>query len=257
MTNNVFDQLSGIHDGPDGLGFLKKLKKGIKSAVKSIKKVRSKIAHKILPNSVIKLGKKVDKAGLTKIAAGVALAFVGGPAIMAGLKGAGGIAASAAGKAGALIKGGVAAAKTASGVVATVSQIKGGAGGDADAAQAEALRQAQISAEVAKAAGANQAFQQAVAQLRSQGYSDEEILNHWIESRTYYEQAVEAATRAVYPQAVQQYQAAGYPNDMAIAYGAQDALNIAETEVKQVQNQASGGGLLIPAGIILALLMGG
>lgn len=256
MTNNVFDQLSGIHDGPDGLGFLKKLKKGIKSAIKSVRKVTSKIAQKTLPSSVRKIGRKIDKSGLGKVAAGVALAFVGGPAIMAGLKGAGGIAASAAGKAGALIKGGVAAAKTASGVVATVSQIKGG-GGDADAAQAEALRQAQISADLARAAGSNSAFQQAVAELRSQGYTDEAILNHWIESRTYYEQAVEAATRAVYPQAVQQYQAAGYPNDMAIAYGAQDALNIAETEVKQVQNKASGGGLLIPAGIILALMMGG
>lgn len=280
--SNVFDQLSGIHDNPEMGGIFKKLKKAAKKVARKVRKVTSKIGRKVLPSSIRKLGRKIDKSGLGKIAAGVALAFVGGPAIMAGVGKAGGLASkglsvakgaigsvkvgSAAkilGSAGKLTStavkayGGITAAQSA------IAQAQGQLPAQAslpqnDVAYQQAMAEAETARALSAAMGSNSFFRDAVAQLRSQGYSDAAILEHWVESRTYYENAVAQATKAVYPQAKLQYEAAGAPPALAADLATAESFQIANQEVQKVQKEVTNKGMssaLLPVGLIAALTL--
>jgi hypothetical protein len=256
--DNFFDA-SAVQGGGD-IGFLKKalkkVEKGVRTAVKStagrMRKISSPIAKKTLPSKVREVGRDLDKKGITKIAAGIALSFVN--------PGAGGMLVKAA-------IGQAAKAAVASGAkdYATVK------------AQEAGLRQsAQIAAELGAAQKELPYFQDVVAQLRGEGYTDAEILAHWVESKSYYQQASEMAAQSVQPIVHQAIVDAGSSGRLGPEFTgaiAQQGVNapivqavahqmseeIGEKAAADVQKKAAGGGgvpWLLGAGIILSILTG-
>lgn len=267
--HNLFDELNGLYSDDENNelnGLFKKLKKAVKSGVKSVIKVKSKIAKKTLPSEIRRVGRKLDKAGVTKIAAAAALMVVGGPAIMAGLKGGIGIAAKSVG----FVKSAVGATKLAS----IASTVKTGAGivstatglmSQKQAANAkiqmennaaeEAIRNAQVGSNLAAAIGKSPEFAQAVAQFRAQGYSDEQILRHWVESKSYYLAAVPVVAKTVYPQVQAQVQNAGYAGQDAADIALVESDRIAQEAVKDVQSKSSSMPLILIAGIAATIFL--
>ena len=274
MRKNLFDQLSGI-DGPQSMsGPFSFIEKGIKKAVKSVRKVTSKIAKKVLPSKIREIGRKLDKSGFNKIVGGIALAMVGVPA----LGGAGGIAAKGASiaskglsiaKSGIGVAAKVGAAVAKSSIVKTVATTAVTTAANAaiqakqmeaqaavEASQQAAVKAAQTAQQLNSAMAQNTAFRDAVSQLRSEGYSDDEILQHWLESRTYYDAAVAQATQTVYPQVLQQVEAMGVPHSEAQDIATMESYNIAQKGVNQVKNELSGKSLLLPLGILALTFLG-
>lgn len=264
---NVFDQLNGLEDGyEENLGGLfSKIKKRLKKTVKKVRNITSKVGKKVLPSSIRKLGRKLDKSGITKLAAGAALFMVGGPAIAAGLKGS--KIAAIAGKAVGAAKAGIGTIKvgSAAGAIKTGAKLYATSQGikmqqaQANAqiqAQEQAAAQAQydakVSLELSKAMGASPEFEAAVAQLRAQGYSDDAILQHWVESKSYYQAAVPQVAKTIYPQVLNVAQQSGFTGQDAADLAYSESFKIADQEVKKTQSNASNlTPLLLAAGAAL------
>lgn len=244
---NVFDELNGYYDGGDAElhGLFKKLKKAVKSGVKSVRKVTSKIAKKTLPSEIRRIGRDIDKSGITKIAAGAALMMVGIPAI----GGLGGIGAKAAG----IAAKGLTTVKSAVGGLKLASVVKGASGAMSVASAAQKYKAQKVAQQAAaetqaatkqaidfsEAVGASPEFAQALHRLRAEGYSDEQILQHWKESKSYYLAAVTQTADVVRPQIFSQAVSAGMPINYATQFADEEALNIAKTEVSKVQSAAN------------------
>lgn len=262
---NKFDQLAGLKTEHEALdGFLSKMVGKVRKVTRKVRKATAKITPKPMRKLVAKVeaeGARADRNGITKkvaiIAAGVGLAFVGGPALMAGMKAAGGLAAKGA----ALAKTGIIAAAK-SGVISTV--VKKGleaksAKQGAQAAKTQADAELIASQNLAAAIGQMPEFKQIVDQLRSEGYSEQEILAHWVESKAYYQNAIAAASETIRPQIKQNLVANGVPEQYAEDESWVQAHKISTNSVEQVQQEItgkSGTNLLIPAALLLMSFLG-
>ncbi len=249
---NVFDQLNGYDESDELNGLFSKLEKKIKKGFRSVNKIRSKVASKILPSKVREIGRKIDKAGVNKLAAGIALTMIGIPALGAIGGQVGAVAAKgfglAKGAIGGIKVGGL--VKTATTVYSTTNKLK------LDKAKqniiiAQTKANANKSLELSRAIGDSPQFAQAVQSLRAQGYDDEAILNHWRESKSYYAAAVPEVARTVYPQIYGAAVESGLPENLARDYAKVESLDVAKKEVKKAQ----GGGGIIIAAVGIALLM--
>lgn len=275
MARNLFDELNGMENGQlDGFfsDAAKKVRKKTRKVRKAVKKITPKPLRKI-HDKIEAEGRRMDRSGLTKklaiAAAGVGLAFVGGPAIMAGMKSAGGIVAKGAG----LAKAGIAsAAKGAAWTTTAGTVAKEGLKYKAQKDQAKAMEQQeqayaaqQAEAEeeaaegLAAAMGETPEFREVVQRLRSEGYSDQEILQHWVESKTYYQNAVAAATDVVQPQIKQDYVHQGYNLEDAEDHSLVEAHEIATRGVDEAKKEIKKGDmskLIIPALGVALMFMG-
>lgn len=230
--SNLFDENLGYYEG-DGLGFLKKL-------VKKVAKPFKTVGRKVLPSSVRKIGRKIDKSGIGKIAAGAAALYFAAPLAMGAIKSMG--AKAAMGKALTTVKTGTKLISAAN----TLKNVSAAAGGGAAAGAVEGavMQNAQNALELSQAIANNREFAAAVAQLRAEGYSDDEILQHWRESRTAYEAAVPGVARTVAPAVYAEARAAGMPVEYAQQFAEEEATKIAEETVKE--QQAPSSGLILP-----------
>ena len=265
--NNLFDELNGIHlddDDPQMDGLFSSIKKRLKKTVRSVKKITSKVSRKVLPSSIRRIGRKIDKAGIGKIAAGAALLMVGVPAVAAGLKGT--KLASIASSGFKAVKG-IKTVKLASGASSLISAgaaarsalTQGAQMGPQTTQQILAERQGNSFAaiEVAKAIGQSPKFAEAVKQFRAQGYSDTAILEHWIQSKSFYLAAVPKVAQTIYPEVRQQVEQAGYSGRTARELAYAESYRVADQETKKVQ--ASAGTNMTPILLTgaLALLLKG
>lgn len=234
---NLFDQLDGHHEAQMH-GLFSKLKKAVKKVGRKIDKARKKI------------GRKLDKSGFNKLAAGVALAVVGGPAIV-GAVSKGGAAIKAAG----IGAKGLKLATTASKALAVANTVKGATKSSAKVGRDQTMHNVYVAQQLGEAMGQSPKFKEAVERYRMEGYSDEQILQHWIESKSFYQNAVPAVQKAIMPQMVQQIQAQnpGIPPKLARDVALVESAETADKAVKDLQ---SGQIIktLLPIGLIASLL---
>lgn len=228
MFDREFQQagLSGL-----GGGFIKNALKKIGRAVEkskdavaaAVRDVKSEIADKTLPNKVQEIGRDLDKKGVVKLAASVALtivtAGVGAPAIAVA---AAAIASKALSDSGARDNQRYQLEKAEERMLATIEE-----------------EEARATKEVAEAIAALPEFQKVVDFLREQGYSDIEIAAHWAESRTYYEAAAQSAAAVVGPLVETEVAAAGitgeeaqYVTQQLTTQIAQEGVQLAKSEIK-------------------------
>ena len=235
---NLFDQLDGHHEAQMH-GLFSKLKKAVKKVGRKIDKARKKI------------GRKLDKSGFNKLAAGVGLAIVGGPAIVGAISKGG-----AAAKAAALGAKGIKIAGTASKTIAAVNAVKGATKSGAKVGRDQTMHNVYIAQQLGEAMGQSPKFKEAVERYRMQGYTDEQILQHWIESKSFYQNAVPAVQKAIMPQMVQQIQTQnpGIPPKLANDVALIESTETAENAVKGLQNEQTLKTLL-PIGLIASLLL--
>lgn len=238
--SNLFDKNLGYYEG-DGLGFLKKL-------TKKIAKPFKKVGRKVLPSSVRKIGRKIDKSGIGKIAAGAAALYFAAPLAMGAIKSMG--AKAAMGKALTTVKTGAKIASAAKSIK-SVSAAAGG-GAVAGAVEGAVMQNAQNALELSRAIGSNKEFAAAVDQLRAEGYSDDEILKHWRESRTAYEATVPEVARTVAPAVYSEARKAGMPAEYAQQFAEEEAMQIAEETVKAQQQGPTN--LVLPLAAIAGLM---
>lgn len=230
--SNLFDKNLGYYEG-DGLGFLKK-------AFKKFREPFRKVGKKVLPSSVRKIGRKIDKTGIVKIAAGAAALYFAAPLAMGAIKSMG--AKAAMGKALTTVKTGAKIASAAKSIKSVSAAAGGGAA--AGAVEGAVMQNTQNALELSRAIGSNKEFAAAVDQLRAEGYSDDEILQHWRESRTAYEATVPEVARTVAPAVYAEARAAGMPVEYAQQFAEEEATKIAEETVKE--QQAPSSGLILP-----------
>lgn len=264
---NKFDQLSGLSEYDENLGFLKKLKKAVKKNVKKVAKVAVKpvkvstkvlapvtaistIKHAaIIPSSIgVKPLKSVAKTAVN-VNKTVAKAIVTDPLKKVGSKlspiaarpevKALAIGTATAVGAGPIIMGGI----TVGSMAAQLNEAK------------KATKKAQIiEKESAKAVQQfnDPEFVAAIDQMRSDGMTPEQIQNEFLTSETYRNAAIPAVADAITPQYQQDLRAAGVQNweEAGQVLAAREAIDT----VNDVQNKASGMGLIIPVGLA-ALLM--
>jgi hypothetical protein len=288
MKHNVFDELNGLYAGDESdelNGLFKKLKKGLSKVAKKAREHRRKIDKKLkkftpkplrkVKDKLRSVGRKLDKKGITKVAGAIAIGWIAGPAVFAGLKGAGGMIASKVG-AGAVklgVKGGVKGiigAVGKKGVASTLVKtgIKYKMSRDQEKAQIKAMQaqehqaeqlaqhQAQVSENLAAAAGQSPEFAQAINELRAQGYSDEAILQHWVESKSFYMAAVENVAKTIYPQTRSAIIQEGFSPSDATSIAHVESMRIAEEEVKKVQQSFDAKALLPIAAIAATIILG-
>jgi len=269
MSLNLFDEY--LHDDEQLNGFLSKIAKGIRNVGRKVRKVVKKVTPKPLRKVIEKVeaeGRRLDKKGITKklaiAAIGVAGLVVGGPAIAAGLKTAAGAAGSIIAKGGALAVKGISAAATAAKAVGVANLVKTGvsiaqakqtAQQEAYTAADQAYQETKATEQLAQVIGANPKFAEVVQQLRAQGYSDDAILQHWVESKTYYEQAFSAVAETVYPQLYNYGVQAGLPPQAAEYYAASETEQIADEAINKVRSEFTGAPILIGAGLLALLLL--
>jgi hypothetical protein len=238
---NRFDQNLGYYDG-DGLGFLKK-------AFKKMREPFRKVGRKVLPSSVRKIGRKIDKTGIVKIAAGAAALYFAAPLAMGAIKSMG--AKAAMGKALTTVKTGtklISAANTLKNVSAAA-----GAGAGASAVETAVMQNTDNALELSRAIASNREFANAVAQLRAEGYSDDEILAHWRESRTAYEATVPEVARTVAPAVYAEARKTGMPVEYAQQFAEEEALSIAKEVVAEQQKPTSN--LILPLAAMAGLFL--
>lgn len=214
---NRFDQELSSCDLSGNI--FKSIKKGIKSIVKANTKVMSKIAHKVLPKKVREIGKDLDRKGITKMAAGAALMLV---APTLGAK----AITSAASKQ--LIKDG-------SGKYITVK------GKEAAAKHAK-----EVGEEILAAVKQLPEFKSVVDQMRAEGYTDEQILLHWAESKQFYLNAANAAANTVMPEVENTVKNMGIPSGQVESVSADISSQIGRKVAKDMQNQVTGKSDLKP-----------
>lgn len=200
----------------------KSIGKSVKKAVKSVRKVTSKIAHKVLPKKVREIGKKLDKLGITKLAAGAALMIVNP---LAGSKLIG-LAGKVAGKS--LIEDGKKQIVTVKAVESAERHAK------------------EVGAGIGEAVRELPEFQSVVSQLRSEGYTDDQILMHWAESKQYYLEASRAAAATVLPAVEGAVRNMGVPSNQVESVAASISSEIGGNIAKDVQNKVTGASDLKP-----------
>ena len=271
MNENIFDQLAGFEDEPDGMGgWLSKINKARKKVTDPIRKAVKKIAPKPLRKIITKVeaeGRRMEDSGLTKklaiAAAGAATIWFGGPAIMAGLKTVGAGIGTAAGATKTALVGAGKLIAGAGGTINTVKSMTQGAPqrqqqpAPTQAQQAlynESLAELKAAQGLAQAMGQSPEFKQAVGQLRAQGYSDQEILAHWVESKSFYLNAVQSAQATVFPQVYDNYVSQGMPPSQAHDYATVESYEIAKVGVDEVKKQASGS-IVLPVAALAALFL--
>lgn len=262
---NPFDQLNGNGlNGLEGFSFSKAFKK-VKDAVKKvdkklgIDKVKKAIGldkvEKATDKAILQTAAEIKRSPVAQAALVAGAVMVAGPAGLALAKSAGGAIVGGLSKVG-----GALATVAKSGAV---KAIVGGVGKVA-AVGGKALA-TQALTQMAQGAGAPQQYQQymtdktgpridsaindiandpryaaLVAQMRAQGYSDEQIAQYWATSEAYRQAAVPAIAQTVYPQAYAAYQQQGYSPAMAqdMAYKTSDM--VAEDTVTKIQDKMSG-----------------
>jgi hypothetical protein len=248
---NQFDVALGGAQG--SLGFLKKIKKAVKSVGRSVEKavkasiepirdIKSKVAQKTLPSSVRDLGRELDEKGIVKLAAATALTIVTGGAGVP-------LLAVAAGTIGAK-----ALSDSAKRDQLDYQLDKA----EKRAADAIAHDEAANVAAIGQAVRDLPEFQAVVDNLRAQGYTDAEIAQHWMQSRSYYMSAVETARAVVEPVVALEAVAAGVPDaDLnSVVYDvstrvAQQGVAQARAEVDATVNGGGAGWLAaIPVGLL-------
>jgi hypothetical protein len=107
--------------------------------------------------------------------------------------------------------------------------------------------------ELSQAIATNKEFGSIVGQLRAEGYSDAEILQHWRESKTAYEATVPQVARTVAPAVYAEARSAGMPIEYAKQYAEDESYNIAEEVVSEQQKPQMGAilPLVAAAGLFL------
>lgn len=236
---NLFDQEHEQLNGYDSsLGELDGLFKSLRKIGRKIDKARRKI------------GRKLDKSGFNKIAGAVALAVVGGPA-------AAGLLKKGAAAGGALLKSKTAASLAAKAVASKVQAKTAQAQAQAQQqALEETQRAQQVAANLASVMASNSGFAKAVSKYRSMGYSDEQIYQHWLESKAFYVQAVETVQQAIKPQIERQVRVLVRNPKIADKVAEDVSLVEADKAVKKVQAENSGlAKMAIPASIAALLLL--
>lgn len=238
--NNLFDKNLGYYEG-DGLGFLKK-------AFKKFREPFRKVGKKVLPSSVRKIGRKIDKTGIVKIAAGAAALYFAAPLAIGAIKSMG--AKAAMGKALTTVKTGAKIASAAKSLKSVSAAAGGGAA--AGAVEGAVMQNANDALELSRAIGNNPEFAAAVNQLRAEGYSDDEILAHWRESRTAYEATVPEVARTVAPAIYAEARKTGMPVEYAQQFAEEEAMQIADDTVKAQQQGPTN--LVLPLAAIAGLM---
>lgn len=255
---NKFDLGLNGYDLDSGLNgnIFKKIGKAVKTGLSSLNKYRKKadnigrsLTRKVKPKALKKIedktrkvGRDLDKKGITKIAAAaVATYFTAGATS--------GWLASAAGKT--LARSAISATLKSAGRDNQKYQIA-----KAEAA-AESDYQKEIAAYLGQAIAATPQFQAVVDKMRAEGKTDEQILQHWVDSDYFNQQAGGAAVAATYPIVMDQMVSSGIPPQYAQPYALEYATEAAEQGVQEVKNEVSGGAdlakLLLPIGLMIIL----
>ena len=267
-NRNQFDVAFGYYDDDQLSGWFSKLKKKIKKVVK-------KIDSKILPDKLEKFKNKVKKSKIVKVAAAAAaIYFTGGAALTAVKAGAAKLAASGAGKA--LITGaklvGSGAAKVATSSV-TSNLIKTGIqmSMQSKAAQmgvpitnameynpnAQTLPvtgTAQYAAELAQMAN-DPRYASVLNQMRADGYTDAQIAEAWIKSKTAGELVAPKVAQAIYPKVYSAVSQAGATPQEAQEYATYESAKFADKATTDAQKSIDMKTiLLVGVPIILALM---
>lgn len=251
MKNNIFDQNLGQYVDPNMGGFLSDIAGKVRNAGRKVRDAVKKVAPKPLVKvmeGVEKAGRKLEQSGVTKVAAGLALAWVAAPlavgAVSSAASAVGGSAAFGAIKTGAVA---LAKSKVVGSLANTaVSSITGAKVQDPNI-EAQATSDAAGMYEAVNAAIAQTpAFAETVAQARADGYSDEEIYNHWVTSRALYETAVPQITQTIQPEVYQAAISQGFGPEFAEDYSYVEADRIAQEAMANAQNQNSNA-MILPA----------
>lgn len=232
---NKFDQLAGLADYDESLGFLKKIKKAAKKVVKTaVKPVKAVV------KPVVKATKSVTKE-VVRAHENVANKLIVKP-IESGLKAASPLMANPMVKA--------AVVGTAIGVGAGPLVIAGlqTAGSLAEQREAAKAANAQYAQEVA-----DPEYIAAVQQMQADGMTPQQIQAEWMQSQAYRQAAVPAVAAQITPFYQQQYQAAGVQNYQEV--GATVAARDAVRAVDEVQKKFSYEQFLIPGAVAVAALL--
>lgn len=269
----------------------RKVRKAVKKVVpKPVAKLMDKVEAEGRRMDESGLTKK-----LAIVAAGVGLAMVGGPMVAAAFKGAAGAGATAAAgaastavatttataattaaattattsvgllaKGAALVKAGVGAAAkvAASGALATGAKVYAdyqGAKKEAKVIEAqlaaETEAEAQATGQIAQVIGSNPQFKEVVDRLRAEGYSEQAILQHWVESKNYYQAATTQMMQATYPQLYTYATNQGLPPEYAEDYALMESSAIADQAVQQIRSEFAAGDLVKLALPLAALFL--
>lgn len=251
MKNNIFDQNLGQYQDPNMGGFLSDIAGKVRDAGRKVRDAVKKVAPKPLVKvmeGVESAGRKLEQSGITKVAAGLAVAWVAAPLAIGAVSS----AASAVGGSaafGAIKTGAVALAKSkVVGTLATTAVNAATAPKVSDPEiDATATANANEMYEAVNAAiAATPAFAATVAQARADGYSDEEIYNHWVTSRALYETAVPQITQTIQPEVYQTAIDQGFGPEFAEDYSYVEADRIAKEAMTNAQNKNSGV-MILPA----------
>jgi hypothetical protein len=230
---NHFDKNLGYYEDQNLGGF------SLKKAFKKWREPFRKVAKKVLPSSVRKIGRQLDKSGITKIAAAAAGLYLAAPLVSGGLKSAAAKKITSAGAKKLIKSAGTSILKNATKKTETATTA---------AVEQSAANALELSNAIAKSAE----FKNVVSELRAAGYSDDEILQHWRESKTAYEAAAAQTAETIAPAIYAQAREAGMVADDARAYAVQESEKIAETVTKQ---QQAGGGSLLPVVAVVASML--
>lgn len=292
MSNNPFDTaLNGyVYDEHgnqlDGIGssikkHLKKKVNKVKKTFKKVKKIASKVnkvrkkiddtvRRKLLPDKVEKAIRKIEKSPVAKaIAIGVA-SFFAGPLVLTAI-GSFSPAAAAALSASGMVSSGGSFATHMTKVVAQEALKKGVSNvvkarlkDKAQKIQAtmDKEQQKQINAEIdaeLRTIIDDPAFVITAREMIKEGKSIEEILQLWVNSDTYSNTAVNAASNAVYPAAYDELVSAGASHTMADTVATDLSLRIGADAVEQVKADTNGnlGKVALIAIPLLMAAMGG
>lgn len=228
---NKFDQLSGLSDYDESLGFLKKIKKKAKKALKAAKKpVRAVVkAHKKAFNTIVK---KPIQAGVK-----AASPLLANPVIKAAVIG----GATAIG----------ATPLAIAGVNAAANMAKSNEAGKAAKKATKRAGYAPLQSAINEVS--DNEYVNAVQQMRNDGMTDAQIEREWIQSDTYKQAAVPAVADMLTPHYQAHYKAAGVQNfaEVGETVAARDAIHA----VNEVQKSFSLEKMIIPAAIGVAALL--
>lgn len=235
---NKFDQLAGLSEVDEGLGFLKKLRKKAKSRLKKVAKIASapvkftaKTTRKVGRKSIA-LHKRVVKAAVVK------------PLKKTGSK-------LSPIMANPMVQNIAMAAATATGVGALGVPLIKAAGTLAQANESDkANKAAEKAYKEAQAEYNDPEYQAMLSQMQTDGMTPQQIEREYLTSDLYRETAIPAVANAILPEYQMAARNAGVKNYEQV--GAQLAAREAIDTVNTVQNKASGGNIAIPAAIAAA-----
>lgn len=265
---NKFDQLSGLAEYDESLGFLKKLRKKVKKVVKKaampvtavIKKPISSIGkpvtniHKkvftgLVTSPLKKVGAPVSRK-LIDVNKTVVKKLVVNP-IQHTAKKASPIAANPLVQQVAL---GVAIGAGAGPLAVAGMQMAGKLASSNEAGKLAKKEQALVNKQIAEATKevADAEYINAVNQMRSDGMTENQIASEWMQSQTYKDAAIPAVAQTLTPIYQAQYRAAGVQNynEVGEAVAASDAIAV----VDKVQSDFKVEKMIVPAAALLALV---